>query len=68
MDETTLLQFSSLWTSEAKQFPAEDLPLLQPAERVVYQGLREHRWGHCVRLEQERIGWQVVMQALSAQR
>lgn len=68
MDETTLLQFSSLWTSEAKQFPAQDLPLLQPAERVVYQGLREHRWGHCVRLEQERIAWQVVMQALSAQR
>jgi hypothetical protein len=68
MDEATLLQFSSLWTREVDQSVAEDLPLLQPAERIVYQGLREHRWGHCVRLEQERISWQVVLQALGAQR
>ncbi|SFF64088.1 hypothetical protein SAMN05518865_102386 [Duganella sp. CF458] len=68
MDESTLLQFSSLWTKEADQFTAEDLPLLLPAEHVVYQGLRAHRWGHCVRLEQERISWQVVLQALGAQR
>ncbi|WP_426337671.1 Wadjet anti-phage system protein JetD domain-containing protein [Pseudoduganella sp. R-31] len=47
---------------------AEDLSLLQPAERIVYQGLRAHRWGHCVRLEQERISWEVVLHALSASR
>ncbi|KQV42889.1 MULTISPECIES: DUF3322 domain-containing protein [unclassified Duganella] len=68
MDEATLLQFSSLWTKEADQCAAEDLPLLQPAERIVYQGLRDHRWGHCLRLEQERISWQLVLLALGIPR
>ncbi len=64
MDEATLLQFSSLWGTEPEQCPTEDLSLLQPTELAVYQGLKEHRWGHRLRLEQERISWPVALQAL----
>lgn len=66
MDEATLLQFPGLWTREAAQSPAVDLPLLLAHEHNVYQGLRQQRWGHCVRLEQERISWQLVLRALAA--
>jgi hypothetical protein len=66
MDEATLLQFPALWSTEAAQSTAEDLPRLNPAERAVYQGLLQHRWGHCVRLEQERIAWPLALQALRA--
>jgi hypothetical protein len=64
MDEATLLQFSALWSTEPEQCTAEDLSLLQPAELAMYQGLKQHRWGHRVRLEQERISWPVALQAL----
>lgn len=64
MDEVTLLQFRQLWGTEASPCTAEDLSHLNASERNVYEGLLQHRWSHCVRLEQERISWPVVVQAL----
>lgn len=57
MDEATLLDHRPLWSQEDK--PVRNLePLrLAEAERMLYQGLAEDRWGSCVRLEQERIAW-----------
>ncbi|WP_028102821.1 DUF3322 domain-containing protein [Pseudoduganella violaceinigra] len=64
MDEATLLQFSSLWTTEGEQSIAEGLSQLLPPEATIYQGLKQHRWGHGVRLEQERISWPFALRAL----
>jgi hypothetical protein len=57
MDEETLLEFRDLWVHEKEQNAAGVLPMLSPAEAVVYRGLKEQRWGVNVRLEQERIPW-----------
>jgi len=57
MDEETLLAHRSLWTVEAKPRRGEASDKLTTAERALYQGLIEGRWGTGVRLEQERIGW-----------
>jgi hypothetical protein len=56
MDELTLLRNRDLWVEEKSPYTAE-LPLLTALELEVYQGLRQHRWGPNVRLEQERIAW-----------
>ena len=39
-------------------------PRLSDAERLVYEGLRDQRWGERVRLEQERIGFGWVLRHL----
>lgn len=57
MDESTLLRNRDLWVEEKEQHSASELPLLTAAEQAVYQGLKQHRWGFNVRLEQERIAW-----------
>jgi hypothetical protein len=63
MDERTLLYHRDLWGME--EWPeSRDLELLEGEERVVYEGLRQGRWGERVRLEQERIGFDRVMDLL----
>ncbi|HXB68677.1 MAG TPA: Wadjet anti-phage system protein JetD domain-containing protein [Candidatus Acidoferrales bacterium] len=57
MDEATLLRHRDLWVSESQQYATAELPLLTAAEQAVYDGLKQHRWGMNVRLEQERIPW-----------
>jgi Uncharacterized protein conserved in bacteria C-term(DUF2220) len=42
------------------------LPMLCEAERTVFNALRSQCWGSNVRLEQERIGWDTAMAAVSA--
>ena len=64
MDETTLLAHRDLWVEEPSQHAAPQLGGLRPAELQLYQGLREQRWGVRVRLEQERLDWPTVVQAL----
>jgi hypothetical protein len=49
---------------EKDQRGAPDLPSLTDAERAVYQGLKQQRWGRNVRLEQERIAWNEAWPAL----
>ena len=61
MDEATLLRHRGMWVREGQQYGAADLPFLTAPERAVYRGLKEHRWGVNVRLEQERIPWEEAM-------
>ncbi len=66
MDRATLLACESLWGQE--KTPVErDLPRLNTAERVLYQDLCANRLGERVRLEQERIGFARVREALDSQ-
>lgn len=57
MDECTILQHRDLCVEEQAQHPSETLPNLTPAEHDVFRGLKSHKWGQCLRLEQERISW-----------
>lgn len=64
MDEATLLKNRSLWGDEEKQVSAPELPFLTAEEQTVYRGLKQHRWGLNVRLEQERIAWDEAWRVL----
>ena len=64
MDRTTLLAFESLWGTEDSPV-SRDLPRLTTPERALYDDLRDNRFGRCVRLEQERIGFGWVEDALA---
>lgn len=64
MDEDTLLSHKALWVDEKEQHPAAEWALLTAAEQVVYQGLKQQRWGQNVRLEQERIAWDIAWNTL----
>jgi hypothetical protein len=66
MDEATLLRFRALCTEERSQHGGGDLASLTPAERAVYDGLRGNVWGQSLRLEQERIGWDIAWPAVMA--
>jgi hypothetical protein len=64
MDKPTLLSHRSLWTSEASQHGAQELPHLDLAEQILYRELKLHALGPSVRLEQERIAWDITWPAL----
>ena len=64
MDEATMLQFSALWTEERSQHAADDFSALTVEERAVYGALRRNTWGKKLRLEQERIGWDIAWPTL----
>jgi len=64
MDEATLLAHRPLWTSEASQHAAPELPHLDSGEQAVYRTLKLHALGPSVRLEQERIAWNIAWPAL----
>ena len=64
MDEATLQSHAELWTQEKVPHTAEALPLLTQAEQSVYQALKRNIWGQNVRLEQERIAWDVAWRVL----
>ncbi len=63
MDEQTLLSHHSLWGREDRP-ETRPLTWLSDAENTVYDQLRLNHWGEHVRLEQERIGFGHVRQAL----
>ena len=65
MDQRTLLAHAEHWGHEglAQQ---RDLPRLTADERAVYDSLRDNRIRPGLRLEQERIGFGWVYQALAA--
>ena len=64
MDRRTLLAFEPLWVTEDSPLD-RDLPRLTPEERTLYDDLRDNRIGRHVRLEQERIGFGWVSDALA---
>jgi hypothetical protein len=66
MDEATLLRFRDLCTEEKSQHGAETLDALTAAEQAMYGALRKNIWGQALRLEQERISWNVAWPALIA--
>ena len=64
MDRGTLMAFESLWGTEDRPIH-RDLPRLTAEERALYDDLRDHRIGRNLRLEQERIGFGWVRDALA---
>jgi hypothetical protein len=68
MDSSTLLKHRDYWVNEPQQSTADELPLLTSAEREVYSGLKQQRWGQNVRLEQERIEWGYAWDAIEMKR
>ena len=64
MDRSTLVAFESLWGTEDSPIDRE-LPRLTAEERTLYHDLRADRFGRHVRLEQERIGFGWVRDALA---
>jgi hypothetical protein len=63
MDQATLFAHRSSWSTEANP-EGKDLPRLMGAERGLFDQLRYDRFGRNVRLEQERIGYGWLEQAL----
>ena len=68
MDEATLLAHRAHWGQEPTPV-LHDLPRLTAAEAALFDGLRQHQWQTQpqvqLRLEQERIGFGWVQQALT---
>ena len=64
MDRSTLLAFEPLWGTE-KSPTDRDLPRLNAEERALYDDLRDNRLGRQVRLEQERIAFGRIEDALA---
>ena len=64
MDEQILRSHQDLWVEEKDQHSAETLPLLTDSEQAVYQAIKSNAWGQNVRLEQERIAWDLAWKAL----
>ncbi len=66
MDRETLMQHQSHWSHESGQHDAV-LARLTRAENALYDVLRSNQLGKGVRLEQERIGYGWLEQALASQ-
>jgi hypothetical protein len=64
MDEETFQSHSDLWVEEKEQHGAETLALLKDHEQVVYQAIKRNIWGQHLRLEQERVAWDVAWKRL----
>jgi hypothetical protein len=65
MDRRTLMDHREHWTAEPRPARAE-LPRLTPEEANLYDDLRRDRIAPSLRLEQERIGYGRVLEALEA--
>ncbi len=65
MDHATLLAHAAQWGTEPQPV-WRDLPRLNAEESAVYNGLRDNRLRPNLRLEQERIGFGWLQQALVA--
>lgn len=64
MDLSTLQSYRHLWTTDPNAHRAATVDRLTPAETEVHEGLLRSRWGHGVRLEQERLPWASSWQTL----
>ena len=64
MDEATLLAFKDLWGREKKP-AAPELAHLTETEQQLYRALREGEYKQ-VRLEQERIAWNIAWQHVTS--
>lgn len=66
MDESTLMCHRDLWVEEKDQHASTELPRLTPAEQKLYQSLKDNLHGQHVRLEQERIRWDMAWETIKA--
>lgn len=64
MDEATLQAHDALWVTEPEPHRADAIEHLNDAEQALYGDLRGDRWGVRLRLEQERIRWDLAWQAI----
>lgn len=64
MDESTLLSHRDLWGEEGVQHSSPELPLLTATELKLYQSLKDNIYGQQVRLEQERISWEMALSVI----
>ena len=64
MDRQTFLDHRQLWETESAPETAS-LTRLTPEERDLYDQLRRNHWGDRLRLEQEKIGFQAVLDSLA---
>lgn len=64
MDESTLMSHRDLWVEEKDQHLSIELPSLTSTEQQLYQSLRSNTHGQHVRLEQERIRWDMAWTAI----
>lgn len=60
MDEDTLVRHRHLWSVEPSQHGASELPGLSAPEADLYAKLKINSFGQAVRLEQERIDWNLA--------
>jgi hypothetical protein len=65
MDRDTLMAHEALWGEEPDPV-RHDLPRLTPAERALFDDLRDNRIRPNLRLEQERVGFRWVTGALGS--
>lgn len=65
MDKETLLKHLAFWEQE-NQPESKDLHHLTPIEQQLYNELRDNRIAHHLRLEQEKIGFNWVLQRLES--
>lgn len=67
MDRDTLMSHRDLWTEELSATRVRnDIPGLDPHEQTLYDDLRYDRLGDRVRLEQERVSYQLVERTIAA--
>ncbi|STZ49964.1 Uncharacterized protein conserved in bacteria [Neisseria dentiae] len=66
MDESTLMSHRDLWGEEKAPHPATELSLLTHSEQQLYQSIKENTLGQHIRLEQERIRWDVAWDVIKA--
>lgn len=59
MDESTLTEFMGLRSDDGAAL-RRDLPYLSREESEIYLGLVDGRWGLALRIEQERLPWDVM--------
>ncbi len=63
MDKQTLLSHQQMWVKEPKQKKLQHTNLPAGA-RQLYEALFENRYGHNIRLEQERIAYPHILKAI----
>lgn len=66
MDESTLTNHRDLWVEEKDPHLSTELPLLTSTEQKLYQLLKSNTRGQQIRLEQERIQWDMAWTAIQA--
>lgn len=66
MDESTLTNHRDLWVEERDPHLSTELPLLTSTEQKLYLLLKSNAWGQQIRLEQERIQWDMAWTAIQA--